>query len=737
MLSLCMFFMWAQTQVEVHLVDRIRSDFDGWTLVLDSGHVVEFESTGRLELAVDQDNRTYEIYDGRQRLRYVGSWENPPLNERTIDVSGTAMGIHEVVSGKRTEQDVFDAPAEITVINPSQEITRSAIQPSDWLKEEAEILIQKTNLGGGSPIVRGMSGNRVLLMLDGFRLNNSIFRLGLNQYLNTVPSAQLQQIEVLQGPSGTQYGSDGLGGTVHLRTKDPLDNHEPALGYTGFLSSADLTQTHQVDGQLKRSQWAIQGHFKWSDLQDLEAAAPVNDQSATGYESWDASLQIALDVGSNRRIRLANSIARADNVPRTDRIQSGRDLVWDYDPQILQTHMLRFEGQQLTPVYDYFDVGIALFRQEEGTRRVSSRSPNEQEETHTAVETAQIAVTLSKVLGPISLNYGFDAQRDSIDSSGQNTHLLTGQIDATAGKFPDDASYRGIGVFAIGDLTVSDNHGIQLGVRQSWVSIEGMLDPIGFATLDAQKFTPSLAWRGNFSNWTVTSSISQGFRTPNIEDAFSVGFSSVGFDAPNPQLGPETVWNYELGLRWRTQQHQFQITTYTARFEDLIERVPGQYLGESQFQGESVFVLNNVGRAQVDGISVSGITEFGSNLELQADLAWTEGTQTDLNEPMTRIPPFRGNLDLNGQWRKHHGTFSVNWSARQDRLSQNDINDSRIPVDGTPGFVAFHLRYATQLTKHLGIKAAVENLFDRLYKMHGSGIYEPGQRFTLSLRATL
>lgn len=721
---------------DLKIVDSQLKDFSGWTLVDESGRSFRFDSQGTLKLELPDSSKTFEISDARRRLRFVGSWDQITTAPFTIDVSGSSLGIHLVVSGKRSQQNAWDAVAEIEVIRPDEDPTRSAAQSSDWLKEQAEILLQKTNLGGGSPIIRGMSGNRILLMLDGFRINNSIFRLGLNQYLNTIPAGQLSQIEVLSGPSGTQYGSDGLGGTVHLRSGNPLVDGTPGYTYRGFTSTADGTQIHQLAGLQRKGRWGVQGHISWSDLANLEAADPVGEQVPTGYQAWDGSLNFALDLGANRSLRFTNSLSRADEVPRTDRIQSGRDLRWDYDPQILRTHTIRYEGQHHSPIYDYVDLGLAYFVQEEGTKRISTRSPDVQEDTLTKVNTAQIAATFSKVMGSISWNYGFDAQLDGIDAAGLTIDLTDGSETSQPGKFPNDGHYQGIGLFAIGEWTLAPSHSVQLGMRQSWVAIKGTLaDPVGFSELDNERFTPSLSWRGRFTDWLWTTSVTQGYRTPNLEDAFSVGFSSLGFDAPNPALGPEFVWNYEVGARWHGTRGAWEATVYHSRFKDLIERVPGSYLDATEIQGEPVFVLDNVGRAEVNGISLSGLYQLNSNLEISGDVAWTRGTQTDRNEPMTRIPPLRGNTAMNGQWRDHLLSLVATWAQRQDRLSPNDMGDTRIPEGGTPGYAAFHLRYARQLSPRIHFRAAVENLLDKLYKSHGSGIWEPGRRLTLEINA--
>jgi hypothetical protein len=354
----------AQPTHEIQLVSAQTTSFSSWVIQLDSGEVFEVEDDGKVMVVKPEDSMTFEVVDDRERTRFLGVWSHYPADHPIrIELAGDALNLHQVVSASRIQQNEWEVPAQVTVVRPDEERERVTTQTSDYLKEHSEVHLQKTNLGGGSPIIRGMSGNRVLLMVDGFRVNNGIFRLGLNQYLNTVPAGQLEQIEILSGPTGVQYGSDGLGGTVHMRTLDPK-GRDPFVEYEGMLSSADGTNTHRVHGLAREGDFSLSGHFSYNDLSDLEAADPVGEQPATGYQSWDGSINATWSLDEQRRIRLINQYSDARDVPRTDRITSGRDLVWNYDPQIFRLHGVRFESERHYALVDYFDIGIGYMSQE-------------------------------------------------------------------------------------------------------------------------------------------------------------------------------------------------------------------------------------------------------------------------------------------------------------------------------------------------------------------------------------
>jgi outer membrane receptor protein involved in Fe transport len=734
-LFFCLFLFTEDREVEVLISEEASQEIDQWTLVLDGNQAIPFGENGKLSLPEESIGNDFTIKDGSGQTRFFGLWSNHPENPLKLQIGEQVMFEKQVVSANRVKESAWRVPGEISVVRPEDQPERAVMQTSDWLKEEAEVLIQKTNLGGGSPVIRGMSGNRVLMMVDGFRLNNATYRLGLNQYLNTVPGGMLDQIEVLSGPTGVQYGSDGLGGTVHLRSADPADQ-KPGLGYQGSLSSSDGSNSHRLSGNTHVGLLSIAGHFQTHRYEDLKAADPVDEQNATGFEAWDSSLNLTYRVNDHSRLRMINQYSRADDVPRTDRILSGRDLLWNYNPQIQQFHGLRWETTPLNKFADRYDVGVAYMRQEEGTERISSSRPERQTNVLNIIDTFQANATFDKVLGKWRFVYGIDGQWDAVDSSGERIDVGTGETVPDTPKFPSDAAYESFGAFVSGTIATGEDHNLRLGLRQTWVSLEGTLtEPIGFVSQSNSELTPSAAWTLDRGNWLWSLNVSQGFRAPNLEDALAIGPANGGFDAPNPNLEPENLWSYETTFRWRTQRSLIEFSGYTSRYEDLMEKVPGTYLGSPTFDGEPVSILDNVGEARVDGASIAFQQYLGKRVTLRTDAAYTHGTATDTDQPMRRIPPFRGNLKLTWQHARWIFASHLTWADRQDRLSPGDIRDNRIPDDGTPGYGALHLRSRYQINDQIAINLALENVTDKLYRIHGSGIFEPGRRLFLELSA--
>ncbi|MBD3298886.1 MAG: TonB-dependent receptor [candidate division Zixibacteria bacterium] len=223
-----------------------------------------------------------------------------------------------------------------------------------------------------------------------------------------------------------------------------------------------------------------------------------------------------------------------------------------------------------------------------------------------------------------------------------------------------------------------------------------------------------------------------------------LGFSSSGVDAPSPNLGAESSNNFELGVKWQTAHTSGQLFGFYNRLEDLIDRVPGTYDGESFFDengngvkdpGEfDVFQRDNVGKARVYGFEFSGRAELTRHLRSRLQAFWTRGEEITTDDYMSRIPPLMGltgiSVEPSERWNVE---FLTRWAAAQRHLSQRDRDDSRIDPNGTPGWITYNIRMQFNVAP-LIVRIGLENLADEDYKEHGSGVYSPGRGVTVSIQ---
>ena len=279
------------------------------------------------------------------------------------------------------------------------------------------------------------------------------------------------------------------------------------------------------------------------------------------------------------------------------------------------------------------------------------------------------------------------------------------------------------------------------GLRYSYIEAGGtvaMFDPAdpGFPASPAidTAISPSFQdWTGSAGlvvelnpTWSLTGTISEGFRAPLLDELTSVSDNvNEGVDLPTTGLTPEHAISRDVGLRWDAERFQGQASYYWMTIDGMITR---EFVGSDPVGGVDFFQRRNVGRAEVDGVEVSASWDFDDEWTGYGNFWSTRGRNKTDKEPVSRIPPAQGVVGI--RWHEPGGADWLDlfaWMARrQDRLSERDIRDSRIPAGGTPGYGTITVRYGWQMSPTQSVVLGVENLFDQPYRVHGSGVDGPG-----------
>lgn len=203
-----------------------------------------------------------------------------------------------VVSARRFPEKVFKSPFSINQISNPLRDARLARTLPEALAYLPGVFVQKTNHGGGSPFLRGLTGNQTLLMLDGIRVNNAIFRFGPNQYPNLIDAFTLERIEVLKGSGSVQFGSDALGGVIHAITKDVdfANSHAWHVKGGGRITTQDMDYTARTEVGYATQKFAIAGGYTWRQFGDLYGGNTTGRQHPSGYNerNWNLKAKIAM-----------------------------------------------------------------------------------------------------------------------------------------------------------------------------------------------------------------------------------------------------------------------------------------------------------------------------------------------------------------------------------------------------------------------------------------------------------
>ncbi|ESS72088.1 colicin I receptor [Methyloglobulus morosus KoM1] len=646
-----------------------------------------------------------------------------------------------VVTSTRIEREVFNTPQAVTIINDKQIDEANVTATPDLFRNAEGVYIQKTNLGGGSPFIRGLTGKQVLVLVDGMRLNNSFYRFGPHQYLNTIDQNSIERVEVVRGPSSVMYGSDALGGVVNIITKKRTDFLDPfgieglanatydsATAGTSYADIGGGYATHlQGEGNWENFGWLVGGSAKSYD--DLLGGGDTGQQVPSGYRQYDGNMKLNYQFQPGTELQLGFQYLNQLDVPKTNEVTLGGKLQFNYQPQERAFTYIEYHDSNLS-WFDDLKFNISYNSQVEGEEIIDNLPTETRELTEVGTLGTTLQLTNSLFDNTHRVTYGAEFYHDDYDTRKHSINLNTGLISVSKPGVPDGATYDNFGLFVQDEFDVTDRLNFILGGRYSQFSAEGALDHPTEGkrslALDVDQFTGSLQGLYKITpNLNFIAGVSEGFRAPNMEDFFGrVDFTS---EIPNTGLKPEESVNYEVGFKYLDEKMSADIHYFYADYENLIDRVD-----TLDALGEPVKQRRNVNEATIQGIEGGFHYDFNPHWRLSGTIAWTQG-RDNKEVPIRRIPP------LNGAWQlryTHNPQFWVELDSfianKQDELSDGDKSDLRIPEGGTPGYVVFSLKSGFKRTKNETLSITFENMFDEQYKTHGSGLFAPGRSVVAS-----
>ncbi len=649
------------------------------------------------------------------------------------------------VTADRRTQAEFRTQKAVTVTDEEEISRRPAGSTADALRETPGVLVQKTTAGHGAPIIRGLIGKDILLLYNGVRLNKPTFRFGGNQYLNTVDAEALSRIEVVRGPGSVLYGSDAIGGMVNLITSPPAFT-DGSVAWRPLLrtryTSADQGRSLHLGIERAGPRIGAKLGVTARTLGNLNPGGTISVQDPTGYDEISGHAIVAFRLSSERTLRIDLLHISQSDVPRYDQYANGRFEQYLYDPQDRFLGMASYVDQQPLPILQTLEWNFSWQREHEGRKlqRTGSTTRQINDDEITTFGTFIQATTL--LGGRHVIRWGMEFYADRVRSS--RTIVETDTTYETRGSYPDDSTYRSVGLFLSDDIGLGSRTDLALGVRGSRMWVHSPVGaPFGFYEDTFGNVTGNIGVSHRMRDWlNLVASVSRGFRAPNFNDTVVLQASNFGVDAPSPGLQPEISTNYEIGAKMEWDSSDVEAFLYYTRLEDLIDRRPGEYLGLSWLDEDGdgsqdpdeplINQRRNVGRAHITGIELQGRLTLSSHLLLRGNAFYTFGSSYTAGEPMSRIPPVMGLVGV--RWRTNGTSLEafVRAAGEQTRLSQRDIDDSRIDAGGTPGWSDWNLRGSHDFGP-VRIDLTFGNIFDHAYKEHGSGVFNPGRHVVIAL----
>lgn len=668
-----------------------------------------------------------------------------------------------LVTALASEKSDFETPYITDSVDRDALLTKEMPRSvPDALTETPGVLRQKTAQGQSSPFIRGFTSFRTVMLIDGVRLNNSMFREGPNQYWSTVDPFMVERIEVVKGPSSVLYGSDAIGGTVQAFSVSPECWEEEGYGwqvheYFQYRSAEDAFLNRlEFSGSLNKDIGVIVGG-SWRDFGDVTGGPDVGRMENTDYFERNGDIKLVWNADKNTRVIFAHQLVNQDDVWRTHKTTSGfswhgttvgseYSRILDQDRQLtyLQIHR-EYDDGRLKALRG----GISWQVQEEDQFRTRPDGVNP---TRWDLQGAKCATAGLWAQSEWETDYGDiivggEWYRDNVHSF---KHNWRNGVYSTSiqGPVSDNATYDLAGLYIQDTVPLADKWEAIAGLRFTYAAadadkyedpttgLESSLDE------DWSTVTGSLRMRHDYTDEVVFfGGVSQGFRAPNLSDLTRLDTArSNEIETPAPGLDPENFVTFEAGTKVEFETFQGEAAIWYTWIDDMIIRRPtGNVIG-----GDDEVTRENAGDGYAVGIELAGRVPLSNEVSAFGSVAWMDGeaeqypdsTPNSEDEPLTRMLPttFLGGL----RWDPEEHPFWLEGLITivdgQDDLNTRDERDAqRIPPDGTPGYTIYGFRGGYRVSDHVTLGMSVENLTNKDYRIHGSGVNEPGTNAIVSV----
>ncbi len=659
---------------------------------------------------------------------------NSEAQSQNIDSNFKTLESITVISRNIKSND-SSTPYTLSRINEKYIELAEARTTPEALMGASGVFIQKTNHGGGSAFISGLTGNETLILVDGIRMNNSTFRYGPNQYLNTIDVFSIDKIEVAKGIGSVEHGSDAIGGIINLLTKEAQFSQIKKIHFNSEirLISSGMEQSSRSEINYSDKNFAIIGGASFRNFGDLIGGNGVGKQSPSGYQEKSYDIKAKIKTSEKSSILFASQLLRQNDVPIYHKIILENYKINQVDLQERGMQYLRYKKEFKNNILSELLITGSLQRSIEQRSNQKNNSATYRKEADTVKTIGISAEIISKPFPNWNINTGFDYYQDGVNSIANESNPAWNSIAAKRGLYPDNSVYKNSSLFQIHRIKLN-NIQLETGIRYNFLSIQLKDELLGIVNLKPSALVGNLGLNYALSKKQyLYSSVSSGYRAPNIDDLGSLGIVDFRYELPASNLKPEKSIHTELGYKYISRKLNVNVSFFYLSLKDIIARVKleGQII-----DGYTVYTKQNIESAYIKGSEFSVSYEINNHFRFNSNVTYTYGQNLTKKEPMRRIPPLFGQSNIEWSKGKFEVLISHQFAGKQDRLSQGDKDDNRIGKPGTPSWNVFNLMNGYQYKK-IKLNLGMLNIFNEKYKTHGSGIYGMGQSFYLSTKINL
>jgi hemoglobin/transferrin/lactoferrin receptor protein len=693
-----------------------------------------------------------------------------------------------VISASRWQESSKGIPSKIRTISTSDVQLLQPQTAADLLGISGEVSIQKSQQGGGSPMIRGFSTNRLLYVIDGVRMNTSIFRAGNLQNVISLDPFTIENTEVIFGPGSVIYGSDAIGGVMNFQTIKPRlsvdkkwDIH---ANISSRYSSANKEETTHGTLHIGTKQLASVTSYSFNQFGDLKMGKYGPDsylrpfyvdqvenmdkiiknanpriQVPSGYDQQNVMQKFLYKPSERWEIQYGFHRSATTSYPRYDRLIEVNtagipvSAVWNYGPQIWQMNHfsvqhfgdnLLYDALTFRMAHQYFEES-RIDRNFSGSNRYRLRTQVEK------VNALSINIDLKKTLKKGILYYGLESVGNKVSSQATAKNIQTEAPILVADRYPQ-ARWNSYAIFGNYQYPVSKKYTAQLGIRYNLFNMEADFSrnlaffPFAFKTTNIQNG----AFSGNVGlvispddKTKISLNAATGFRAPNVDDMSKLfDFVSGEVVVPNIDLTAEIAYNGEINLsKLIGNSLKIDLTGYYTYLQNAMVRRATKVDGKDSilYNGKmsKAYSIQNAAFAEIYGFHAGFEIDLPLGFYLSSRYNVQIGKE-ELNNGATtnsrHAAPAFGLSTLGYKKEKIHLQFYAVYSASVSYENLNEEERQKPAIYArdengkpySPSWYTLNMKGTFQLKKFATLNVGLENITNQRYRTYSSGIVAPG-----------
>lgn len=696
-----------------------------------------------------------------------------------------------VISAYKWEQKPEEIPNKVTRIDHVKIEFENPQTAADLLGASDEVYIQKSQMGGGSPMIRGFATSSVLMVIDGVRMNNAIYRSGNVHNVLSVDPNIIENSEIIFGPGSVTYGSDALGGVMDFHTKRVLlsthDSTFVKINAASRYSSANGENMFHVDLNLSNSTFGSLTSFTYNSFNDLEMGSHGHEdykrneyvlvreekdtvitnpnpdlQKYTNYSQYYLLQKFRYRPGDHLNMSYTLLYSNSSDIPRYDRLTqySGDSLkyaTWYYGPQKWMLNNLKILYNDSSLLFDSFKTTLA-YQDFEESRHSRKLNDNILDNRTEQLKAFSLNLDFDKETKNGNLFYGLEGVYNNLTSTAFSENIKTGEATKLSTRYPDGKNhFANLAAYLSYKYNPNDKITYIGGIRYNYVYLKSTLedttfykfpfDEINYAT-SALNGSIGMAWLPS-ETWQINMNLSTGFHAPNIDDMAKVFDSSPGnVVVPNENIKPEYAYNVDIGITANfNEKTRANISGFFTYLDNAMVRRDFSFNGQDSiiYDGElsNVTAVVNANYAYIAGANFSFNSKFFKDFGLEAFLNYTYGEDQD-GLPIRHVAPLFGSIKLKFEneilsasfYCNYNGEISNNELAPSEQSKTNMYATDKNGNPYSPGWATLNLKLSYKINNYIHVFGGIENITDVRYRPYSSGIVAPGRNFYITLRIT-